>query len=158
MTAAPRDQRDWPDVLRRFILASVVLHLAWEIAQLPLYTIWLEPIPRQVFAVVHCTLGDLMIAALTLLTALAMFGTSSWPSSNTRGVWLLLLILGVAYTVYSEWLNVSVRGSWSYAEQMPVVPILGTGLSPLLQWIVVPTAAQWVAIGRSPWRDHPGAA
>lgn len=158
MTSNPRYHQDWHAALRRYILASAVLHLAWEIVQLPLYSIWSEPISKRAFAVIHCTLGDLMIAGLTLLTALAMCGTSNWPRSGTRAVWLLLLMLGVGYTVYSEWLNVSVRGSWSYAETMPVIPIIGTGLTPLLQWIVVPTAALWIAGGRSPWRDQRGAA
>jgi len=31
---------------------------------------------------------------------------------------------------------VSVRGSWAYAQAMPVVA--GIGLSPLLQWVLVP--------------------
>lgn len=158
MTSGALYHQDWPGALRRYIVASAVLHLVWEIVQLPLYSIWSEPISKRAFAVVHCTLGDLMIAGLTLLTALAMFGTSNWPRSGTRAVWLLLLSLGAGYTVYSEWLNVSVRGSWSYAEAMPVIPLLGTGLTPFLQWIVVPTAALWIAGGRSPWRNQPGAA
>jgi hypothetical protein len=45
----------------------------------------------------------------------------------------------MAYTVFSEWLNVSVRGSWEYAAAMPEV--LGIGLSPLFQWLVVPGLA-----------------
>lgn len=157
MTSGTSYHQDWPGALRRYIFASAGLHLAWEIVQLPLYSIWSEPISKRAFAVIHCTLGDLMIAGLALLTALAMLGTSSWPRSGTRAVWLLLSILGVGYTVYSEWLNVNVRGSWSYADMMPVIPILGTGLTPLLQWIVVPTAALWIACGRPPWRDQPSA-
>ncbi len=43
----------------------------------------------------------------------------------------------VGYTVFSEWLNVRVRRSWAYAELMPVLPVVGTGLSPLLQRIVI---------------------
>jgi hypothetical protein len=36
-----------------------------------------------------------------------------------------------------------VRASWAYSDWMPVIPIAGLsiGLSPLLQWIVVPAAA-----------------
>jgi hypothetical protein len=62
------------------------------------------------------------------------------------------MLLGLVYTVFSEWLNVSVRGSWAYASAMPVVPILGTGLSPVLQWLVVPAASFiWVrSQGTSP--------
>ena len=46
---------------------------------------------------------------------------------------------GVAYPIYSEWLNMTVRQSWAYSSLMPVLPVTGTGLAPLLQWIVVPS-------------------
>lgn len=141
-------------VLRRYLAASVVLHLSWEVLQLPLYTIWSEPLARQAFAVLHCTVGDLMIAGLSLLIALALAGKSDWPQSGLRSVWLLLLVLGVGYTLYSEWFNVNVRGSWAYGPLMPTLPLTGTGLAPLIQWLVVPTAALRAATGRWPWVDH----
>jgi hypothetical protein len=57
------------------------------------------------------------------------------------------LIFGICYTVFSEWLNVVVRAAWAYSGLMPVIPLLGmdVGLSPLLQWIVLPLAAFWFA-------------
>ena len=55
--------------------------------------------------------------------------------------------------IYSEWLNINVRGSWAYSDLMPVVPVIGTGLAPLLQWVIVPTLALWAALGRAPWVD-----
>ena len=33
---------------------------------------------------------------------------------------------------------------WAYAERMPVIPLLEVGLSPLLQWIVVPPLIVWL--------------
>lgn len=144
---------NWQSALRRYLLASGVLHLVWEIAQLPLYTIWSAPIRTQAFAVLHCTIGDLMIAGLSLLAALALVDRAQWPRVGARSVWLLLLVFGAGYTVYSEWLNVSVRGSWAYALVMPVLPILGTGLAPLLQWLIVPTLTLRIAIGRWPWMN-----
>ena len=58
---------------------------------------------------------------------------------------------GLAYTVFSERLNIEVRRSWAYSDLMPVLPPVGTGLAPLLQWLVVPAAALWWAswAGRS---------
>jgi hypothetical protein len=153
MTLEFRSEPDWPVVLRRYLAASAALHLAWETIQLPLYTIRTEPIAKQASAVLHCTLGDLMIAGLTLLTALAAIGTPGWPRSGTRAVWLLLLILGAGYTIYSEWLNISVRGSWAYTPLMPTLPLIGTGVAPLLQWIIVPTLVLRFAIGRWPWKQ-----
>jgi len=34
-----------------------------------------------------------------------------------------------------------VRESWSYTEAMPLLPPLGTGLIPFLQWLIVPGIA-----------------
>ena len=150
---------DWPAVLRRYIGASLFFHLGWEVMQLPLYTLWtMSTLREQAFAVVHCTVGDLMIAGLSLLVALACLGRPTWPASGSRRVWLLTLLLGVGYTIYSEWLNVSVRGSWAYSDIMPTLPVLGTGLAPLLQWFIVPTLALWLAIGRAPSSDPSAAA
>jgi hypothetical protein len=145
---------DWTVALRRYLGATAILHLVWEVLQLPLYTIWSEPIAKQVFAVLHCTIGDLMIAGLALLVALALVGRAQWPQEGVRAVWLLLLIFGVGYTLYSEWLNVNVRGSWVYSSWMPTLPLIGTGLAPVLQWLVVPTLVQRAAVGRWPWRDQ----
>lgn len=145
---------NWPQALRRYVLASGALHLSWEIAQLPLYTIWAESIGRQAFAVLHCTVGDLMIAGLSLLLALAFIGNAGWPRTGMKPVWLLILLFGAGYTVYSEWLNVNVRGSWAYSPLMPTLPVTGTGIATILQWLVVPTAAMSIAVRRPPWIDN----
>src|SRR5713101_7282893 len=49
-------------------------------------------------------------------------------------------VFGVAYTVFSEWRNVTVHSEWTYSDWMPVLSLLGLkiGLSPLLQWAIVP--------------------
>ena len=146
---------DWHRTLRRYLVLSIGLHFLWEVGQLPLYTIWTTtPLPRQVFAIAHCTLGDAMIAGLSLLIALTIAGSPAWPAERSHPVWIITVALGVTYTIYSEWLNVNVRGSWAYSDSMPIVPVLGTGLSPVLLWLVVPTLAQWAAIGRRPWIDQ----
>jgi hypothetical protein len=134
--------------LRNFMIASVLGHLIWEAAQLPLYTIWAEGTAWQIaFAAVHCTGGDVLIAALSVLAALLMFGRG-WPSDRAafRNVMAAAIVLGVGYAVFSEWLNVNVRGSWVYSAWMPQLPPLGTGLSPVLQWVAVPILAfKWTS-------------
>jgi hypothetical protein len=97
------------------------------------------------------TIGDVMIAAVSLVVAIATVGHPDWPRTPARSVWLLTMCLGIAYTAYSEWLNVNVRGSWAYSPAMPTLPVLGTGLAPLLQWIVVPILVQRIAISHMPW-------
>ncbi len=133
----------WLSVLRRYVLFLAPAHLAWEAVQLPLYTLWREGAPRElVIAVVHCTGGDLLIAVAALVLALLPAGRG-WPEERRAYIRVaaLTVVFGVLYTIFSEWLNVVIRQTWAYAEIMPVVPGLGTGLSPLVQWIAIPLAA-----------------
>jgi hypothetical protein len=114
-------------------------NLAWEVAQLPFYGLWRDGTPGAItFAILHCNAGDVLIAMTSVLIALLITGRSSWPTVGTARISLVATAIGVTYTVFSEWLNVSVRGSWTYAPAMPVLPPLGTGLLPVLQWLILP--------------------
>ncbi len=138
MNAAPH----WLGALRVYLGTTAAAHLIWEVVQLPLYTIWRTGTPRGIaFAVFHCTAGDLIIATLSLVAALVCFGGSAWPRGRFIPVVAATLVIGIGYTFYSEWLNTTVRKTWAYSELMPTLPILGTGLSPLLQWLIVPMIA-----------------
>lgn len=129
--------------LRRYLCFTAIANLLWEFAQLPLYTIWTEGAIREiVFAAIHCTSGDVIIASVSLMLALLMTG-ANWPleSRTYHRVAALTLTFGILFTLFSEWLNVVVRKSWAYSELMPIIPVLNAGLSPVLQWIVIPLAA-----------------
>ncbi len=154
MPSVSRRLPEWTLAIRRYVWGSFALHLVWEIVQLPLYTLWTTgTLSQQAFAILHCTVGDTMIAGLGLLLALAVINRSTWPAAGGRIIWVCVLFLGVGYTLYSEWLNVTVRRSWAYSEWMPIIPFIGIGLSPVLQWFIVPTLVLWLAIGRPPWAE-----
>lgn len=123
----------------RFLGAMAAGNLLWEVAHVPLYTLWLTGSPGEIaYAVLHCTAGDVLIASVCLLLSLAVVDRSAWPRKRFGAVAAATILLALSYTVFSEWLNTEVRESWAYREAMPRLPVLGTGLTPLLQWIVVP--------------------
>src|SRR5258708_17972152 len=69
----------WLRFFRRYFLAIAILNLCWEAAQLPLYTIWVDgSTGRRLFAVLHCTAGDLLISVASLVVALILAG-NGWP-------------------------------------------------------------------------------
>lgn len=125
-----------------WLLASLVLHLAWEIAQLPLYTLWHEERAAYIArAVAHCTAGDGLIALGTYAMASFSMRSVRWPwESPGRGL-AVLWASGLIWTTFSEWRHVQVLGSWTYAESMPT--LAGIGLAPLAQWVIVPGLAFW---------------
>lgn len=135
---------------RDSLLVAVGLgNLVWELAQLPLYTIWHDgTVNGIVFAVLHCTGGDLLIAGAALLGALLIAGDRHWPRARFRTVAAIAILGALAYTLFSEWLNTEIRGSWAYTELMPQLPLIGAGIAPFAQWIIVPLAAFW-------WVRHP---
>jgi hypothetical protein len=134
---------------RRFIAFRYLpwlagLSLAWEIAQLPLYTLWREAdVGYIAFAVVHCTLGDVMIGAAVLLLALTLCREGALANWRPGRLAIVTALLGASYTVFSEWMNVVILGSWAYAESMPRIGLgaFELGLAPLAQWLVVPLLA-----------------
>lgn len=136
----------WLRTLRRYFLFVIPAHLVWETAQLPLYTIWYDGTPAWIaFAVLHCSAGDVMIAGGSLLALLLLHGTASWPDENYVGIAVPVVLIGVGITVFGEWYHTEIRNSWAYSRLMPTVPGLGTGLSPLLQWVIIPITAFWWA-------------
>jgi hypothetical protein len=73
-----------------------------------------------------------------------------------EGFWrvaFLIVASGLVYTGFSEWLNATVRQSWRYSDLMPIIPWLGLGLSPMLQWLVIPSLALAAAGRRRPSGD-----
>jgi hypothetical protein len=140
---------DWLAVARRYLAAAAAGNLAWEAAQMPLYTLWQGGSPGEIaFAVVHCTLGNVLIARAALFGALLLSGAPDWPRSRRTPVAVAAIAFGLAYTAYSERVNLA-RGAWAYAEAMPTVPWLGVGLAPLAQWLVIPAVClAWACSAR----------
>lgn len=142
-----RDREAWVFIGRRYLSRLAGLNLAWETLQLPLYTVWTEASAGSIaFAVLHCTLGDVMIGAASL--ALALLAGREGPVAHWhwRRIVAILLVLGPGYTVFSEGLNTTLL-RWTYSDLMPALKIAGIeiGLSPLLQWLLLPPLALYLA-------------
>ena len=138
----------WLAALRTYLAALAGANLVWEVAHMPLYTIWREGTAGEIaFAAIHCTGGDLLIGLSALMVALVLTGTGEWPARRFGRVAVIVLAVGAGYTLFSEWLNIVVRRSWTYSELMPVLPFFGfqVGLSPLLQWLVIPAVSLLLA-------------
>ncbi|WP_255448539.1 hypothetical protein [Telmatospirillum sp. J64-1] len=142
-------QANWLSTMRRYLVLMALGSLVWEFAHMPLYTLWETGAPGEiVFAAIHCTGGDILIAMSALLATLFLFGSSRWPEADYLRVALVTIVVGLGYTVFSEWLNIEVREAWAYRDLMPVIPVIDAGLSPIAQWIVLPILAFWWAAPR----------
>ncbi len=128
-----------------WLASSAIFNLVWEIAQLPLYTLYREASRAEIaYAIAHCAVGDVLIATAAYAVAAVMMRSLAWPLSKPWPGAIVAVTVAFAYTVFSEWLNMYVRKSWAYSDLMPQV--LGIGASPMLQWLVIPIAATLATI------------
>ena len=133
-------------VLAAFAGFSFLLHFVWEMLQSPLYAgLRNAPHAEAVWGCTRATLGDLAIALAAYASGALAQRHRLWivhPQLRGR---LAYLLAGLVITVLFEHLGTGPLQRWTYAPQMPTVPLLGTGLSPLLQWLLVPPVAAWLA-------------
>ncbi len=146
------DRDAWRLIGLHYLPRLAGLSLAWEIAHLPLYTLWGEGTPAFIaFSVVHCTLGDVLIGAAALLIALIATRAQQLARWRWRRIALVAALAGTAYTGFSEWMNTVARNEWAYSDWMPVLRVFGVelGLSPIAQWLILPPIAIWLALTRA---------
>lgn len=152
------DRESWVFIACRYLPWLAGLNFAWEAAQIPLYTIWTEASTSYIaFAILHCTLGDILIGSASLLLVLILWREGPVAQWRWQRIVALMLVLGPGYTMFSEWLNTTLF-RWSYSELMPTLDIAGFkfGVSPLLQWLILPPLALYLARGpmRRKWNSR----
>lgn len=105
------------------LIVSFLLNFLWENAHAPLYTHPSGEVMTQAILTI-ATLGDVLI--LSVFTALWWYV----PLLRQHYTFVIPLGLITAFAIEKYALGV---GRWTYGPDMPIVPLLNVGLSPVLQ-------------------------
>lgn len=123
---------------------SFGLHYVWETLHAPLYVGLAEmPHAAGVVCCLRATAGDVGITLVAYGAVAAATRDRFWAAAPRRSWVAWYLGAGVAITVVMEVVSVYGWARWTYAPAMPT--IAGIGLSPLLQWLMLPPVALWLA-------------
>lgn len=128
------------------VVFSFLLHFVWEFLQVPTYEGMAEMAHWQ--AVKMCTsatIGDVGFALTAFWTTSLIARSRHWITAPKNWQRLVFLGVGIGLTVGFEYYYTNISLRWTYSDLMPLVPPFGTGLSPLLQWIVVPLLTLWLS-------------
>lgn len=125
-------------------LFAFLLNYPWEFLQVPFFeAMAAAPHWDAVRFCTRATLGDAGIALIAFWAVAAWVRSRAWIlEPNTKHV-VGFVAVGLAITVAFEWLATEILGRWAYAERMPTLPLLGTGILPLAQWIILPPIIAW---------------
>ena len=118
-------------------MVAVVLNYFWEVEQMPLY------VGQGSFLdfAVHCIIpsfGDGIIVLFIFGGGWLLLHRSDWSDRPGVSGYALMLLSGFTFAVFIEWGAVYVLGHWSYTANMPQLPGLGIGVTPILQMLVLP--------------------
>lgn len=130
------DKRNYQQFVVTTAILAFVLNLIWEEAHGLLY----EGFQYDLGHIAFCALASVadMFMVLILLFAFGLiYKTVFWivPVRFNRS--LVLILVGGVGAILAEMWHTS-RGDWSYADAMPLIPIVEVGLSPVLQFAILP--------------------
>ncbi len=125
---------------RKFIFITTILafllNFSWEVAQIPFYK-------ATSFAAGHvafCALASLADAIMVLLLYLGLgfiFKNPIWIKDMKWQRIVILILIGATGAILSELRHVSL-GTWAYADSMLIIPIVNVGITPVLQFMILP--------------------
>lgn len=126
------------------IFFAFVLNFVWEFLQAPLFSSMrgIDHI-SGIYTCLQATLGDVGIALGAFWTVAVLSTGRNWVAKPSGKEVMLFLTFGLVATVALEYVHTEITLRWRYADIMPRLPFVGTGLVPLLQWIVVPLTGLW---------------
>ena len=127
-------------IFKRYVLIMVVTSFifneVWELVQMPLYYSAFYNLGHIIF----CTLGALADTIMVLL----LYFSFAFIYKNIFWIWqtnwfkiFVVMLTGAVGAVLSEKRHL-LLGSWAYDQSMPIVPFVNVGLSPFLQFFLLP--------------------
>ena len=125
---------------------AFLLNFPWEIWQMPLYRcleMFAMSYGEAVAFLTAASIGDAVLSVVAFWCVAAAARSRAWIIDPTHGEACGFVGIGLAVTVFVEWIATRVLNVWQYTEAMPTLPLLDTGITPLLQWILLPPLVLW---------------
>ncbi|WP_462255427.1 hypothetical protein [Ferruginibacter sp.] len=129
-----------------FITAAIafLLNFAWELIQLPLYKNSVYDIDHIAFCAL-ATLADVIMVLLLYFGLALIFKNPFWIQQlNEQRITLVILMGGIG-AVLSEMRHLKLA-SWVYAASMPLIPLVKAGVTPVLQFMLLPLLSYLLSI------------
>lgn len=120
-------------------------HFVWEMLQVPLFAGMAQaPHSSVVWLCIRATGGDVVILLTSYWFSSLVWGHRRWLLEGNRKPAITLVITALIVTIVMEWLATGPLERWEYANSMPMIPLVGIGFSPLLQWLLLSPLIMWL--------------
>ena len=118
------------------LIISFVLNLAWEMSQAFLFAPHFSSVTDFIFIHSSAAFTDVALTLLILSPELFLFNRifrkgDEWKRIVLTASFGFLIAVGIERYALST-------GMWAYGPYMPIIPLFGVGLTPVLQLMVLP--------------------
>ncbi|RKZ79578.1 MAG: hypothetical protein DRQ35_04000 [Gammaproteobacteria bacterium] len=128
-----------------FLLFGFMANFVWEMLQMPFFTFSDKLSLSEInFACLQASIGDAFILVIMFWTLSGLLKLRLWIFRLTSYRIGLFLLIGIIITIIFEHLATGPLDRWVYGDLMPVLPLLGTGILPIIQWLIVPLFVLWL--------------
>lgn len=124
-------------LLRALFCLSVLINYPWELAQMVFFRWWGAPWSVGMLAGLKAAVGDGLLVLALYAAGCAVFRSRDWILRPGPSAYAFLSVAGGLVAVAMEW-HAAAGGPWSYGSLAPMVPVLGVGLMPVVQMMVLP--------------------
>ncbi len=124
-------------------LFAYIFNLGWELVHLPLY-IGGSYTLRHISICALASVADVIMVLLMYLSFGLIYKNPLWVNEFTWQRKLVLILIGGVGAVLGEMRHTG-ESNWAYAPSMPVIPILNVGLSPVLQFMILPLIVYYLS-------------
>ncbi len=148
----PHMERRMPDATKSLKMVEInlfffafLINFVWEMLQMPLFSYPSNASLVQInLACLQASAGDAVMIVIAFWIVAILQKDRRWILHPSVGSLALFLLPGILMTVVFEAMATGPLHRWTYAEAMPILPGLGTGIAPLAQWLILPQVVAWV--------------
>lgn len=122
---------------------AFLLNFAWELIQIPLYKNAYYNVAHIAFCALASVADVIMVLLLYFVFAL-IFKNLQWIQHLKWQRLVIVILIGGAGAALAEIWHLS-SGNWEYADSMPIIPIANVGISPVMQFMVLPLIVYFIS-------------
>lgn len=116
-----------------------IINFVWEMLQMPLFSYPADtPLMQISVACIRASAGDAAMVVIAFWVAVFLQKDRKWYLHPSVRSLAFFLLPGVLMTIVFEAMATGPLNRWAYANSMPTLPGLGTGLAPIAQWLLLP--------------------
>ncbi|MFC4094765.1 hypothetical protein [Euzebyella saccharophila] len=135
-TRRVKDVGEYKSFVMAVAVTSFALNFVWELAQGPLYEGFEYDLKHISFCAL-ASIADMLMVFILLFAFGLIYKDVYWMQNWGLKRILLLVLVGFFGAILAEVWHTA-RGDWAYADAMPRLPMVEVGLSPVLQFTILP--------------------